>query len=123
MMQYLDYIKDFDNMMEENERVYELQKIMDSNLEEYINYYDCDIASSYDDETEQDLDSQLGLNAKGEPESFRSKVVQYNCFSPRTANICNQQMSIQWRQEMGQTNSVNSVRKHTERGKEGEEEQ
>lgn len=38
-MNYLEYIKDFDNLAAENERVYEFRKIYNSNIEQFIDYY------------------------------------------------------------------------------------
>lgn len=47
-MNYLEYIKDFDNLAKENERVYEFRKIYNSDIENFIDYY-------YSDDS-QDLD-------------------------------------------------------------------
>lgn len=38
-MNYLEYIKDFDNLAQENERVYEFRRIFNSPIEDFIDYY------------------------------------------------------------------------------------
>ncbi len=42
VMKYLFYIKDFKNLMEENEKTYNLKKIFNSNIETFIKYYNSD---------------------------------------------------------------------------------
>jgi hypothetical protein len=38
-MNYLEYIKDFDNLAKVNESVYDFRKIFNSNLDQFISYY------------------------------------------------------------------------------------
>lgn len=43
-MNYLEYIKDFDDLAKENERIHELKKLYDSPIADFTDYY------FYDDE-------------------------------------------------------------------------
>ena len=38
-MNYIEYIKDFDNLMVENEKVYMFRQIFETNIEDYIEFY------------------------------------------------------------------------------------
>lgn len=51
VMNYLEYIKDFDNMAAANERIHAFRKVFNSNLSEFISFYDeCSSGSECDDE-------------------------------------------------------------------------
>lgn len=40
IMNYLEYIKDFDNLAAQNEKIYEFKKIFDSDINQFIKFYD-----------------------------------------------------------------------------------
>jgi hypothetical protein len=55
-MKYLDYIKNFDDLAGENEKVYEFRKIFESNLDNFIDYYYSDnMSSGQNSETSEDV--------------------------------------------------------------------
>ena len=45
-MEYLKYIKDFDNLAEQNERIYGFKKLFQTDINDYIDYYYSDEMSS-----------------------------------------------------------------------------
>lgn len=53
---YLDYIKDFQNLRVENEKVYNLLDLYNSQIDEWINHYNSDYYSESDDSEEGDFD-------------------------------------------------------------------
>ena len=67
VMKYMKYIKDFSNLAEQNERIYDFRKVFNSDLQDYINFYYNDDNSSCDEyDTEVD---QAEENLKFEEES------------------------------------------------------
>ena len=59
LMVYLDYIKDKANLRLENEKIYELRMIYNSNIEEYVQWYYSDQFSSQLDEDFVSVDNML----------------------------------------------------------------
>jgi TFIIF-interacting CTD phosphatase-like protein len=50
VMKYLKYIKDFDNLAEQNEKIYQFRKVFNSDIQDYIGfYYEDDMSSSDND--------------------------------------------------------------------------
>ena len=59
LMVYLDYIKDKANLGLENEKIYELRMIYNSNIEEYVQWYYSDQFSSQLDQDFVSVDNML----------------------------------------------------------------
>lgn len=49
-MKYLKYIKNFENLAEQNEKIYQFKRIFNSNIHEFIDFYYEDEMSSSDDD-------------------------------------------------------------------------
>jgi hypothetical protein len=56
-MKYLNYIKDFDDLAAQNEKIYEFKKLFNTNIDEFIDYYYSDEMSSLEEyEHKEDVD-------------------------------------------------------------------
>lgn len=71
-MNYLEYIKDFDNLAEANETVYEFRKIFNSDIDKFIEYYNDNNFSMIDEDLEE--------NSVSETSTFKSPNNNFSSF-------------------------------------------
>jgi len=62
LINYLDYIKDFEDLRAENEKMYELRQIFNTKIDSYVEWYYSDNITSIDDEDQDFNDDGLTNN-------------------------------------------------------------
>ena len=91
VMNYLEYIKDFDDLATENEEIYGFKSMFNSNIDEYESYYKSKNNTSYseieeggeDELSEMEEEEQMQQASTEEGQSLRHKAyLNVNNLSP-----------------------------------------